>query len=142
MSAAAADRAGARQTDAAVGMAIFLGATAMLFAALLFCYLKPQGLIVVCVGLLAGYWALMTFVPVPGFGHGNFAEGKNLANYLDQKYLPGKKWDKTWDPEGLLSTLPAVASCLLGVFAGLLLQNSRIDDRKKVTWLFASQSID
>ncbi|HEY2953179.1 MAG TPA: DUF5009 domain-containing protein, partial [Verrucomicrobiae bacterium] len=69
---------------------------------------------------------------------GVFEPGLNLANYLDQKYLPGMKWDKTWDPEGLLSTLPAIATCLLGVFAGLLLQNKSVDGRKKVLWLAAA----
>jgi len=106
-----------------------------LFTALLFCYLKPRGLVIVCVGLLVGYWALMTFVPVPGFGQGNFAEGKNLANYLDQQYLPLRKWDGDHDPEGLLSTLPAIATCLLGVFAGLLLRSKSVRDQKKVVYL-------
>jgi predicted acyltransferase len=63
---------------------------------------------------------------------GVFAPGLNFANYIDQKYLPGKKWDKTWDPEGLLSTLPAIASCLLGVFASLFLKSSHANDRRKV----------
>src|SRR5262249_17259958 len=58
-----------------------------------------------------------------------------------QKYLPGKKWDKTWDPEGLLSTLPAIATCLLGVFAGLWLTNPSVDDRRKVTWLWIAGAI-
>jgi predicted acyltransferase len=66
---------------------------------------------------------------------GVFAPGLNLANYIDQKYLPGKKWDKTWDPEGLLSTLPAIATCLLGVFAGLFVKTSGVDERRKVLWL-------
>lgn len=103
-----------------------------LFAGLLYCYLKPRALAGVCVGLLVGYWALMSFVPVPGHGAGNFAEGANLANYIDQQYLPLRKHDGDHDPEGLLSTLPAIASCLLGVFAGLLLKNPLINDRKKV----------
>jgi predicted acyltransferase len=105
------------------------------FAALLFCYLKPQGLVAICAGLLLGYWALMTFVPVPGVGSGNFAEGKNLANYVDKQYLPLRKWDGDHDPEGLLSTLPAIATCLLGVFAGLLLKNKGVSDQKKVVYL-------
>lgn len=66
---------------------------------------------------------------------GTFGPGLNLANYLDAKYLPGKKWDKIWDPEGLLSTLPAIASCLLGVFAGLLLKSNRLTDQRKSLWL-------
>ena len=69
-----------------------------------------------------GYWLLMAFVPVPGVGRGSFAEGRNLANYVDQHYLGGYKWDGDHDPEGLLSTLPAIATCLLGVLAGVVLQ--------------------
>ncbi|HYB91686.1 MAG TPA: heparan-alpha-glucosaminide N-acetyltransferase domain-containing protein [Candidatus Binataceae bacterium] len=105
------------------------------FSALLFCYVPPRRLIAVCVLLLIGYWALMTFVPVPGAGSGNFAEGKNLANYIDHQYLPLRKYDGDHDPEGLLSTLPAVATCLLGVFAGLLLASKTMSDRAKVTYL-------
>lgn len=108
-----------------------------LFSGLLFCYLKPKALIGACVGLLVGYWALMSFVPVPGHGAGNFAEGANLANYLDTQYLPLRKHDGDHDPEGLLSTLPAIASCLLGVFAGLILKNPAFTDRKKVGLLLA-----
>ncbi len=138
-----------------------------LFASLLFLNFRWRGLIVACVSLLVGYWALMTFVPSPDLRRvdetgrllnpamnitnasstaqlnwattnrvrGTFAPGLNLANYLDAKYLPGKKWDKIWDPEGLLSTLPAIGTCLLGVFAGLLLQNRRLADQRKALWL-------
>jgi predicted acyltransferase len=95
-----------------------------LFGALAFLYLKPRAIGVLCATLLIGYWAMMTFVPVPGVGPGNFEEGKNLANYFDKQYLPLFKWDGDHDPEGLLSTLPAIASCLLGIFAGLLLRRS------------------
>ncbi|HEX7860151.1 MAG TPA: heparan-alpha-glucosaminide N-acetyltransferase domain-containing protein [Verrucomicrobiae bacterium] len=102
-----------------------------LFTALAFLYLKPRALVALCASLLIGYWALMTFVPVPGVGAGNFAEGKNLANYVDKQHLPLFKWDGDHDPEGLLSTLPAIASCLLGVFAGLWLRGDA-DDRRKV----------
>ena len=113
-------------------------AVCYLFASLLFCYLKPKALAGVCAGLLLGYWALLSFVSVPGHGAGNFAEGANLANYVDQQYLPLRKWDGDHDPEGLLSTLPAIASCLLGVFAGLLLKNTAVPDRKKVVYLIAA----
>ena len=63
---------------------------------------------------------------------GVFIKGVNLAHFVDQKYLPGMKWDGTWDPEGLLSTLPAIANCLLGVLAGLLLQNRDLAGLRKV----------
>jgi predicted acyltransferase len=106
-----------------------------LAAGLLFVAFRPRGLAVACIAILAGYWALMTFVPVPDFGAGNFAEGKNLANYLDKLYLPCFKWDGDHDPEGMLSTLPAIASCLLGVFAGLLLRSKNVGEYKKVLYL-------
>jgi predicted acyltransferase len=100
-------------------------ALAYLFAGLMFCLFRPRILVAVCIGLLIGYWALLVFVPVPGVGHASFAEGRNLANWIDAKYLPFFKWDGDHDPEGLLSTLPAIASCLLGVFAGLFLRANK-----------------
>jgi predicted acyltransferase len=108
---------------------------AYLFASLLYMGLRVRGLVAACAGCLLLYWALMTFVPVPGVGAGNFAEGKNLANYIDAQYLPYRKWDRDHDPEGLLSTLPAVGTCLLGVLAGLLLKSGRTTPRAKVGWL-------
>lgn len=109
-----------------------------LLTGLAFCWLPRRGLVILCLSLLVGYWALMTFVPVPGVGAGSFAEGQNLANYVDREYLPGRKWDGDHDPEGLLSTLPAVASCLLGVFAGFLLKAGAVAPRQKVTYLLAA----
>jgi len=107
-------------------------ALAYLFAGLIFCFFKTRGRIIWCAGLLVGYWLVMTFVPVPGGAAGNFAEGQNLANWVDKEYLPLRKWDGNHDPEGLLSTLPAIASCLLGVFAGVLLRDSKRSDWNKV----------
>jgi len=107
-----------------------------LFAGLTFCWLGNRGRVVVAVSLLVGYWALMTFVPVPGVGAGGFAPGQNLANWIDQHYLPLRKWDGAYDPEGLLSTLPAIATCLLGVFAGTVLQKRGIGESQKAA-LFA-----
>src|SRR5262249_53583900 len=58
-----------------------------------------------------------------------------LANYLDSEYLPLRKWDGDHDPEGLLSTLPAIATCLLGVFAGVFLQSVSFANWQKVLGL-------
>jgi predicted acyltransferase len=66
---------------------------------------------------------------------GKYEKGYNLANSLDFQYLPGKKYDQFWDPEGLLSTLPAVATCLLGVFAGLLLKSTNFCGKWKTIYL-------
>ena len=102
-----------------------------LFASLLFLNLNLRGMMVAFASLLAGYWALMTFVPVPGIGAGSFAPDVNLANWLDAHYLPGRLWDKTRDPEGMLSTLPAIGTCLMGVFAGLLLKSGQLAPQQK-----------
>ena len=107
-------------------------ALAYLFGGLLFCYLRPRLLTGVTAVLLVGYWALLSFVPLPAQDHVSFGEGKNWPNWFDYHYLPGFKWDKTHDPEGVLSTAPAVANCLLGVFAGLLLSNAAFHALRKV----------
>lgn len=104
-------------------------------AGLAFVWMRPRGMVLLTVGLLAGYWAMLTFIPIPGFGAGDFAEGHNLANWIDTMWLPFRKWDGDHDPEGLLSTLPAVATTLLGVFAGMLLKNPAIEPMKKVRLL-------
>ncbi|NIA30298.1 MAG: DUF5009 domain-containing protein [Actinobacteria bacterium] len=102
------------------------------FTGILFIHFRTKGLIVAFAALLIGYWAWLSFIPVPGLGHVSFAEGLNWTNWIDQHYLPLRKWDGQWDPEGILSTLPAIGSCLLGVFASLLLRNKSVEDMKKV----------
>lgn len=69
---------------------------------------------------------------------GKFGMGYNVACHYDFEHLPGKKWDIFWDPEGFLSTIPAVATCLLGVFAGLLLMNPGFSNDRKLAWLFGA----
>jgi predicted acyltransferase len=82
--------------------------------------------------LLVGYWALMTFVPVPGYGAGHLGKEDNLGAYIDRAFLGGHLWSesKTWDPEGLLSTLPAIATALIGILAGEWLRSERRGARK------------
>jgi predicted acyltransferase len=77
---------------------------------------------VICVALV-GYWILMRFVPVPGFGVPGvdiplLHPDKNLVAWLDRKLMMGHLYEGVRDPEGLLSTLPAIATCLLGVATG------------------------
>lgn len=112
-----------------------------LAAGLAFVWLSKRAMLGLCITLLVSYWAMMSFVPVPGVGAGNFEEGKNLANYIDREYLPLYRWDGDHDPEGLLSTLPAIASCLLGVFAGLLLRNGMQTPEKKAKMLWIAGAI-
>ena len=112
-----------------------------LFASFLFLNFDRAGLIAALVALLGGYWALMTFMPVPGIGAGSFGPDANLANWIDAHYLPGRLWDKSRDPEGLLSTLPAIATCLLGVLAGLLLKDERLTSTQKSLWLIGAGTV-
>ncbi len=72
------------------------------------------------------YFVLMTQIPVPGFGAANVEMGKNLAAWLDHYLLPGHLWatSKTWDPEGILSTIPALSTGISGIFAGKILMHS------------------
>jgi predicted acyltransferase len=66
---------------------------------------------------------------------GGYEPGRNLTNHLDFEYLPGRKYDLYWDPEGLLSTFPAIATCLLGAFAGLCLRRTDWTDQQKIARL-------
>jgi predicted acyltransferase len=103
-----------------------------LFTGILFIHFRLRGIVITLAALLVGYWAWLTFVPVPGVGAPSFAPGRNWPNYLDSLYLIGKRWDGQWDPEGLLSTLPAIATCLMGVLAARLLKNRSLSETAKL----------
>lgn len=94
------------------------------FTAMFILYTKPRTQAIGVIGILAGYWAIMRFVPVPGFGAGVLTEQGNLAHYIDAILLPGRLYFGSWDPEGLLSTVPAVATCLLGGLTGYWLKGT------------------
>ena len=82
-----------------------------------------RGQLAAAFALMAVYWALMMYAPVPGFGSGNLDQAHNFAHYIDNITLGAHNYHKTktWDPEGVVSTLPSIASMLLGVMAGHLL---------------------
>ncbi|MEZ5853428.1 MAG: DUF5009 domain-containing protein [Hyphomicrobiaceae bacterium] len=109
-----------------------------LAASVLFLLLDWRGLAGVMIAILVGYWALLTFVPVPGIGVASFDEAHNLVRWVDGRYLPGKRWYGDWDPEGLLSTVPAVATCLLGVLAGKSLSLAKLAPMGRAWWLVAA----
>ena len=102
-------------------------------------YLSRRGQAALAVALLGGYWALMTLVPVPGGLAPNLEPETNLAAYVDRLFLTGHMWSqtRTWDPEGLLSTLPAVATTLLGLLAGAWIRSGRSPRAKTVGLLAA-----
>ncbi len=77
--------------------------------------------------MLASYWALMMLAPVPGYGAGRLDVEGNFAHYIDKMVLGTHNYNqtKTWDPEGIVSTLPSIATALLGILAGHLLRAQR-----------------
>jgi predicted acyltransferase len=108
------------------------------FAAVIALNTSTRGRVAWIIVLLFGYWAAMTLIPVPGFGAGNLEPGKTLADYIDRAVLPGTLNDKVRDPEGLLSTIPAIATCLLGVLAGQWLRHSQRGGHVKAAALLAA----
>jgi len=75
---------------------------------------------------------------VSGRVRGVYEEGRNLTNYVDFRYLPGRKTQTYYINEGLLSTLPAIALPLFGALAGMLLKNERVSPSRKVAWLLSA----
>jgi predicted acyltransferase len=95
-----------------------------------------RGQIAIAISALAGYWAAMMLVPVPGVGAGVLTPAGNLASYVDRAILGRHMLNRVWDPEGLLSTVPAVVTALCGVFAGGWLKER--GQRPRSGWLWAA----
>lgn len=104
-------------------------AACYLAAAAIFLATGWRGQLAWAVGLLGGYWALLQLVPVPGHGAGVLAPEGNLAGWIDSQLLAGHTWSGApapgFDPEGILSTLPAIATVLSGTLAGYWLRGER-----------------
>jgi len=113
-----------------------------LVVSILFLYTGLRAQICWLIGLLAAYWMLMTLVPAPGFGPGRLDEDGNFAHYIDRMVLGSHNYreTKTWDPEGIVSTLPAIATTLFGVLAGHLLRLRR-SLPERMTWLFLAGNL-
>ncbi len=109
------------------------------FTSLLYLKSTMKTQIWVAATLLLGYWALMTLVPVPGIGAANLEKGTNLEAYIDNLFLKNHMYSqtKTWDPEGILSMLPAIASGIIGMLMGQLLNlsQSKLEIVKKMIGL-------
>ena len=96
-----------------------------LFAALIYIHSGLKGRIAAVLFGLGSYWAVMKLVPVPGYGAGVLDFNGNLCGYIDTKLLAGHLYKPEFDPEGILSTLPAIATSLLGTLAGDWLRKSK-----------------
>lgn len=123
-----------------IGICYFCACTVFLLTGL-------RGTIAVLLGLLSGYWLLMMLIPVPEYGAGILDKQGNFAAYIDNLVLNGKfigihVWQtaRTWDPEGIVSTIPAIGTCLFGVLAGQLLR-AKLSAETKTCWFFVSGSL-
>jgi len=108
-------------------------AIVFLVCALLFLNTKWKTQAIVGLAVLVLYWLAMVLIPTPGYGKPMLEPGVNLAAWIDSKFLPGYMWQKTWDPEGILSTLPAIVTGITGMLAGHLILSKRNDERKVIT---------
>ena len=93
------------------------------FSSILYLKASLRNQILIAALLLLGYWGLMTLVSIPEIGASNLERGTNFAAYIDSIVLKNHMWSftKTWDPEGVLSTIPAIASGIIGMLMGQLL---------------------
>jgi len=98
---------------------------AWFFAVIIFMNTSKKGQMICLAGILLGYWAMMKLIPVPGYGPGVLTIEGNFAGYIDRLFLPGRLAFGSMDPEGILSTIPAVATALLGVMTGHFLRSER-----------------
>jgi predicted acyltransferase len=121
-------------------------AVCFLFASLIFLLTSIRGKAVTAIALIALYWVLMKFVPTPQHymtgiieRGGSVEKEGNLAAYIDNTLLQGHLWSqtKTWDPEGVLTTVPAIATVLLGILAGHWLKSNRGPKQKTIVMLLA-----
>lgn len=119
--------------DWPVRFASVLGRIALgwFFASLIILHCNRRGQIVWFGGMLFFYWALMMLIPVPGYGAGVLTLEGNLSAYIDRLLLPGKLYDGVMDPEGILSTIPAISTALLGAFTGYFLQDESVNLNKQ-----------
>ena len=103
---------------------------AWMFAALIFINTKRTARIIWCCSLLIGYYLLLLLFPANDLGSNDiFSREGNLASYLDRILLPGKLYLGNHDPEGILSTIPAVSTALLGMFTGEFLLSDYLKDK-------------
>lgn len=111
---------------------------AWMFGALIFINTKTVTRVIVTIAILIGYWLLLAFVPAPdGNGAGCFTMEGSLVGYVDRILMPGKLYRTIHDPEGLLSTVPAISTALLGMLTGEFIkwQKKGLTPCKKVLYL-------
>jgi len=87
--------------------------------------------------LLVLYWLALTCIPTPGVGKVMLEPGVNIVAWIDTKFLPGKMWRITWDPESILTNITSVVSCITGMLAGRLMLSDK-SPNEKVNYLMTA----
>jgi predicted acyltransferase len=95
---------------------------AWFFAGIIYLNFDIKKQLIWFLGILIGYYAAMKWIPVPEFGAGVLTKEGSLEGYIDRLLLPGRLHSTVYDPEGIFSTIPAIATALLGVFVGTFLK--------------------
>ena len=114
------------------------------FCAVIFIKLDPKAYWKWFFGILVAYWAIMTLIPVPDIGYANLGKETNLGAWIDRLILTENhtwKQSKTWDPEGILSTLPAIGTGLFGLMIGGILKRKDQAEADKIAWIFSLGTI-
>lgn len=115
-------------------------AVVFFITAVIFIKTTPKTQLRLLIGILIAYWAMMTLIPVPGVGYPNLEKETNLGAWLDRSILTeAHLWRsaKTWDPEGILSTIPAIGTGLFGVLVGTWLKRKDREESVKISWMFS-----
>src|SRR5580765_4834435 len=99
---------------------------AYIFANIIYLYSKERMQIIWFCALLIGYWLLLKFTSAPGYPPGDLTMEGNFASYIDRSVVPGKLYLGIHDPEGLMSTIPAISTGLLGIITGSFLKKSLV----------------
>lgn len=86
--------------------------------------------------ILVGYWLAMVLIPVPNIGVGVLEPGKNLAAWIDSMLIPGSMWQGSWDPEGILTTFPAIVTGISGMLAGYIIKLEKTIEHKLILLFF------
>ncbi len=114
---------------------------AYMFANIIYLYTSWRGQVIWFFSIIIGYWLLLKFTAAPGFAPGDLTMEGNFASYIDRTILPGKLYLGIHDPEGLISTVPAISTGLLGILAGDVLKNGLMTPQKKALYLAIAGAI-
>jgi predicted acyltransferase len=109
---------------------------AYMFANIIFIYSRKRTTQIIWFwALIIGYWLLLKFTSAPGFPMGDLTMEGNFASYIDRTIMPGKLYLGIHDPEGIVSTIPAISTGLLGILTGSYIKNSPHNGRRKAAWM-------